>query len=79
MTDQQALRRIAANLRFYREEKGLSKSALARLINDYPATVERIEAQKNMPGVGLLTRLAEALEITVNDLLEDPRVLAKAS
>lgn len=73
MTDKQALRRVARNVKRLREQKGWSMGQLARAIDDYPATVKRIEHEENMPGVGLLTRLAEALEVTMNDLLADPK------
>lgn len=80
MTDKQALRRIAQNVKRLREEKGWSMGRLAREIKDYPATIKRIEDEENMPGVGLLTRLAEALQVTMNDLLADPKnSLANAS
>lgn len=73
MTDKEALRRLAANLRTKRQAAGLSMSALARQIGDYPATIKRIEDEVSQPGVGLLTRIAEALSVTVNDLLDDTR------
>jgi transcriptional regulator with XRE-family HTH domain len=73
MTDEMALNRIAANMRRYRELSGQSMGEIARRIDTYPATIERIENQKNMPGVGLLTRIADALSVTVNDLLDDPK------
>ena len=57
----------------YREVSGKSMSQLARAINTYPATIERIENEKNMPGVGLLTRIAEALGVKIDDLLLDPK------
>lgn len=79
MTDQQALRRIAANVKHLREDAGLSMRELARLADDVPSAVKRIEDAENMPGVGMLTRFAEALGVTVNDLLEEPKILAKAS
>lgn len=82
MTDQQALRRIAKNLRRFREEAGLSMGGLARLMNDYPATIQRIEEARTMPGVGLLTRLAEPLGKTLDDFLEEvpsSKVLAGAT
>ena len=79
MTDSQALRRIAANVKRLREEAGLSMRDLAARAHDYPSAVPRIEDAENMPGVGLLTRFAEALGVTVNDLLEEPKILARAS
>jgi transcriptional regulator with XRE-family HTH domain len=71
MTDQQAMRRIAKNLRRFREAAGLSMSALARDIGDYPNAIERIEKARNMPGVGLMTRIAERLDKTLDDFLEE--------
>jgi transcriptional regulator with XRE-family HTH domain len=80
MTDIQALRRIAANVKRLREESGLSMRELARLAHDVPSAVKRIEDAENMPGVGMLTRFAEALGVTVNDLLAEPKkILARAS
>lgn len=71
MTDRQALRVIARNLKRFRTEAGLSMSALARAMNDYPATIQRIEDERCMPGAGLLTRLAEALDKTLDDFVEE--------
>jgi transcriptional regulator with XRE-family HTH domain len=70
MTDLQAKRLIARNLRQFREEAGLSMSALARMIDDYPATIQRLEEARSMPGVGLMTRLGAALDKTLNDFVE---------
>jgi len=55
-------------------------AALAKLIEDYPASIERIENEKHMPGVGLLSRIAEALGVGVDDLLKAPaQNLSRAS
>lgn len=69
MTDQQALRNIAANMRRLREQKTLSMRALAERIGVYAPAIKRIEDEENMPGVGLLTRIAEGLDVTLNDLV----------
>jgi transcriptional regulator with XRE-family HTH domain len=80
--DKIVLRCIAQNLRRRREAAGLSKSALARLINDWPAAIQRIEEEENMPGAGILVVLAEALECEVGDFFEglelNQRAKAKA-
>lgn len=68
--DQEVLQTVSANVRRLREAAGLSMSALARLIDDYPGTIERVEAGKNMPGVGLLMRIAEGLGVTLNDMVQ---------
>lgn len=71
MTDQEALKRIARNVKHLREEAGLSMGALARQIETYPITIKRIEDEANMPGLGLCTRLAEAFEVSIEDLLAE--------
>ena len=68
MSDKQALKRIAANLRRYRGER--TYTDVASMANTYPASVRRIEEAEHMPGAGLLTRLAEALDVSVADLLK---------
>lgn len=75
MTDEQAKLYIAANLLRLRGPK--SYSQLAREVSTeeepvYPATIERIEKMKHMPGVGLLSRIAEALGVTVDTMLSPP-------
>ena len=69
MTDQQALKVVAANLRRFRLDRGLSLAELARLADTYPSNIKRIEDRDSMPGIGMLTRIADALGVTVNDLL----------
>ena len=68
--DRDVLHTIAVNVRRLRVEAGLSMSALARMIDDYPNAVERVEAEKNIPGAGLLARIAEALNVEPGDLFE---------
>lgn len=79
MTDHQALKRIAKNLRQFREDAGLSMNALAKLIDDYPATIQRIEEGRHMPGIGLMTRLGEGLGKRLDDFVDEPKVFAEAS
>lgn len=67
MSDQEALRNIAFNVRRLRAER--SRSWLAREVESFPINITRIEEEKHMPGAGLLSRLAEALGVTERDLL----------
>jgi transcriptional regulator with XRE-family HTH domain len=69
--DQEALSRIAKNLRRYRGDRSLAD--VARGAKTFPAAIKRIEDEENMPGAGLLTRIAEALSVGVSDLLAEPR------
>lgn len=81
ITDTKALENIARNLARFRGDR--SYSAIARDCTTpeekaYPATIERIEKGRHMPGAGLLCRLAEALGVTVDALLSDPATQKKS-
>lgn len=67
MTDEEALRRIAVHVARLRGQR--SKSWLARECGAYPSQIQRIEAREHMPGVGLLTRIAKSLDVTIDDLV----------
>lgn len=70
MTDEETKKNIGINIRRYRGD--MSLGALARASDATTIQVSRIERGMHMPGVGLLTRIAEALGVTANDLLEFP-------
>ncbi len=75
LSNNDALANIAANLTRLRNGKSFSQLARECSTEDetaYPATIERIEKGRNMPGAGLLSRLAEALGVTADDLLSEP-------
>lgn len=76
--DKTVLRCIARNLRRLREERNLSKSALARMIDDWPAAIQRIEEEENMPGAGILAALADALEVSIEDFFAGLELPARA-
>lgn len=69
MTDKQALRVLAKNVKRLREERGLSMNALAIKIGTYATNIKRIEDAEDVPGIGLLLRLCDGLGSTPNDLL----------
>jgi len=77
VSDEEALKRIAANARRLRGNRSLSE--IARLADTFPASIKRIEEGLNMPGVGLLTRLANAFGVSVDAMLEKPMKHSKAS
>lgn len=77
VSDKQALHRIAHNIRKFRGDRSLAD--VARVAETFPAAIKRIEDEKNMPGVGLLTRIADALSVNVADLLADPRKSSRNS
>ncbi|MFI1398679.1 helix-turn-helix domain-containing protein [Streptomyces sp. NPDC020681] len=57
-------RRVAAR----REELALSREELATRSGAAPGYIEYIEQRSAMPGIGIMLRLADALETTVPDL-----------
>ena len=70
MSDEHALRNIARNMVRLRGQR--SQYWLAKACETYPANIARIENEESMPGGGLLSRIAEALGASMNDLVEDP-------
>ena len=71
VTDKEAIARIAANLRRLRGEQSLSE--VARRAGTYPSAIKRIEDGENMPGVGLLTRIAAAVDASLDEMLKPVR------
>ena len=62
---------ITKTLRKLREAKGLSQEKLARLADVANNTILKIEAGKNQnPTLDTLKKIAEALEVTVHDLIQ---------
>ena len=68
LSDQEAKKFIAANLKRLRGE--LSYAEIARRAGTYPTAIQRIEKGDSMPGVGLLTRIADVLGCKVDDFLK---------
>lgn len=69
---------LAENLRKIRKEKGLSQEALADLAKIDRTHVGNIENCRNSPGLDILSRLADALEIDVKDFFSTDESLSVA-
>lgn len=69
---------LAENLRKIRKEKGLSQEALADLAKIDRTHVGNIENCRNSPGLDILSRLADALEIDVKDFFSTDDLLSVA-
>ena len=62
---------ITKTLRKLREAKGLSQEKLARLADFPNNTIIKIEAGKNQnPTLDTLKKIAEALDVSVDDLIK---------
>jgi len=69
------LQRFGENIRFYRNLRGLTQTALARKVMVAPAYISQIEANQRVPSLKVTRRIAEILEIDLSVLLResDPR------
>ncbi len=60
---------FAENLKYLRNKKGLSQNKLAELANVNQASINRWEAKEMSPSLDNVNDLANALGVTVGDLL----------
>ncbi|MFA5809020.1 MAG: helix-turn-helix transcriptional regulator [Thermoleophilia bacterium] len=69
---------VGRNIRYLREEQGLTREALARVADVPATTLTKIEQEvTDNPRIMTLRKIALALGVTVGVLLEEPK--AKAS
>lgn len=69
MTDSEARAVIAANLRRLRGDRSMRN--LGKACGTSAGAIQSIERGERAPGVGLLSRLAKALGVSVEELLEE--------
>jgi putative transcriptional regulator len=62
---------ITMRVKELREEKGLSRVALAEAVGTSPQTIWNIEEQGSVPLLSLALRLARALGVSVEELLKE--------
>jgi transcriptional regulator with XRE-family HTH domain len=68
------LERVGQNIRAERERAGLSLSQLAAATGISKAHLVRLEKGGGNPSLEILARIAEALEVTVADLVGSPKL-----
>ena len=69
MTDNEAKDRVAANVRQLLERRAMSGRALARLTGDTAVRINDVIRGEHTPNIGVLTRIAAALDTTVDFLV----------
>lgn len=74
VSDDEARELIAMNLARLRGE--MSYSELGRRCGSSAGAVRDIETMRRMPGAGMLTRLADALEVDISELLKAKKLPA---
>jgi transcriptional regulator with XRE-family HTH domain len=70
ITDEQAKEYIGDNVARLRGTR--SRSWLARTVGTFPINITRIERGTHLPQAGLLCRLAEALDTSMEELISPP-------
>lgn len=60
---------IGNRIGILRREKGLTQDSLAELLDVSPQAVSKWENDQNCPDIGLLPKLAEILDVSVDELL----------
>lgn len=68
---------VGENIKKYRKEKGITQTQLGKIIGKSLRMIQKYEAVDNTensvtPSIELLQKIAEALEIPINSLLESP-------
>lgn len=77
ISDDTAKTNISENLRTLLAAREWSVLHFARELSEPQNTVYRIVRGDNVPGVALLARMAELLDVSVDDLLLNPRKFQK--
>ena len=62
---------IGKRIKKFRMEKNLSQEKLAEMITVYPYHISQIENGRRIPSVETLILIANALDVTVDDILAD--------
>ena len=73
INDDAAKRILSANLSRLLDERGMSQQQLADATGENKMTISRIVRGIHVPGLGLASRIAEALGIHIDDLLRNRR------
>ncbi len=70
--DEQARENIAENLRRILQDRGLTQVSLASMTGDTEMTISRICRGICTPGVGVIARIAESLDVSIDRLAGIP-------
>lgn len=75
MDEEKLKKQIGMNIAAYRKRSHLTQAGLAEQLNYSDKAVSKWERGESAPDIATLIQLAEAFDITVNELLEDPNQL----
>lgn len=72
VTDDVAKKNLAANIKRLLAARGISMRELARLTGESAMTISHICGETRMPGAGIVLRIAEALDVNMDRLFDEP-------
>lgn len=75
LTDKQTLRNLSRNLRSLLESREMSQADLARASGEVEMQISRYVRGIQMPGAGVLSRLADALDVRADDLIREKNLV----
>ncbi len=75
MNDEKLKLLLGANIAAYRKSRGWTQVGLAEKLNYSDKAVSKWERGESLPDVPTLVQLADLFDITVDDLLTDPKAL----
>ncbi len=70
MEKEEFLKNLGSNIKAIRKKQGITQSELAWRCNKDKQSIERIENAKVNPSIFILSQIAEALKISLSDLLK---------
>jgi transcriptional regulator with XRE-family HTH domain len=73
ISNEECLRNLAANVSRLMDQQGLTQKQLAERIGEHQVTISRVRRGLNMPGIGLLKRIAVALDTSCDVLTDEPK------
>ncbi|URZ02738.1 helix-turn-helix domain-containing protein [Clostridium felsineum] len=65
---------IGKNIKIYRTKKGLTQPELGKLIHKSESSIRKYESGNVTPSIDILNKLADTLDISINDLVEDVKI-----
>lgn len=72
ITSERATNNVGRNVERILRERGISQAELARRSGESEMNISRIIRGKNEPLIGMVARIAEALDVLVDVLLREP-------
>lgn len=77
MKDKKLLAVVAASIRAYRKQRGLTIEGLAEKASSDSGSIGHIETMTRSPSLAMLARISAALDVAPGDLLVDPSSTSK--